>query len=256
MMTYMAQPRHLWNNQVLSKFFPSAEYTNEFSRQYSKWSFSMYFMTSTLFSSFPPPVLSPLSATQSIQSATQSPSLVTTPLPFFSHSPYFSSLYPKPAPDNRSKYDSWITSLIHLFFHHLHPCLSTTQSILLTKQMATMLTNNLSPSLDHSINEGCIKTQWVRESRKGWLFFYLSLLSQNVNRNKRAHCLLISQTHKTGISKVAAAEDNTCVHNRKSNSTAFCTLFTDLDTDSGHCYLGFGTYFLGRVVSISSIERH
>ena len=77
-----------------------------------------------------------------------------------------------------------------------------------------------------------------------------------MNRNKRAHCLLISQTHKTGISKVAAAEDNTCVHNRKSNSTAFCTLFTDLDTDSGHCYLGFGTYFLGRVVSISSIERH
>ena len=162
MMTYMAQPRHLWNNQVLSKFFPSAEYTNKFSRQYSKWSFSMYFMTSTLFSSFPPPVLSPLSATQSIQSATQSPSLLTTPLPFFSHSPYFSSLYPKPAPDNRSKYDSWITSLIHLFFHHLHPCLSTIQSksYLPTKWLPCLATISLPLSTILSMKTASKRNEW------------------------------------------------------------------------------------------------
>ena len=153
----------IWLNHVIfeiTKFFQNSSLLPNILINFldsSKWSFSMYFMTSTLFSSFPPPVLSPLSATQSIQSANQSPSLLTTPLPFFSHSPYFSSLYPKPAPDNRSKYDSWITSLIHLFFHHLHPCLSTIQSILLTNKMATMLSNNLSPSLDHSINEDCIK---------------------------------------------------------------------------------------------------
>ena len=47
--------------------------------------------------------------------------------------------------------------------------------------------------------------QWVRESRGDWCFLEISLLCQNMNRNKCAHShlVLITQTQRSGISQEA-----------------------------------------------------
>ena len=106
MIPYMNQTRHPLNNQVLTIFFPFAtipgtphysEFSDKYYTQCDRWSFSLYFITNILFSTFFPPFSHPLSTTQPIQSTTQPLSLQTNPLPFFSHSPYSPSLYPKPA---------------------------------------------------------------------------------------------------------------------------------------------------------------
>lgn len=97
MITYVAQRSYLLNNQVPTVIFSSAtilaatlhysEFTNKYSRQYGRWSFSTNNLFSTFFSPLPPC----LQTTQPIQSATQPPSQSATP-PFSRYSPY-SSLF-------------------------------------------------------------------------------------------------------------------------------------------------------------------
>ena len=90
----MTQTRHPLNSQVLAKFFPFAtiaailhysELTYKYSTRYGRLSFSLYFMTQILFSTFLLSLPTPLLINQTIQSSTQPPSLPTTPLPFPIH---------------------------------------------------------------------------------------------------------------------------------------------------------------------------
>ena len=63
MIPYMAQPRYHFNSQVLAIFIPSTiptmphypESTDRYFPQYSRLSFSLYFMTRNLFLDFPCP---------------------------------------------------------------------------------------------------------------------------------------------------------------------------------------------------------
>ena len=113
--TSMAQAHHFLNNQKLATFVPSttavttlhySEFTNKYSTQNGRWSFFLYFMTNILFSTFLLPLPPSLSATKPIQSASQPPSLPTTPLPFSNHPPHFSALYHKAETQNWSVLNS------------------------------------------------------------------------------------------------------------------------------------------------------
>ena len=55
------------------------------------------------------------------------------------------------------------------------------------------------------------------ESREYWSFFYVSLLSQNMDRDKcpHSHWFIITQTQKIGISQEAATGDDTYVQSHK-----------------------------------------
>ena len=82
MILYMAQPRCHLNSQVLEIFFPSTptpatlhypEFTDTYSTQYGRLSFSLHFMTNNLFSTWPPPLPPPFSITRPVQSRRRHP---------------------------------------------------------------------------------------------------------------------------------------------------------------------------------------
>ena len=103
------------------------------------------------------------------------------------------------------------------------PTLSNTTN--LTHHLDTILSNN--PSSIQAILpiKAALRAQWVRESHEDWRFFYLSLLSQNMCRDKCAHSnwLLIAQTQKIGIPQVAASEGDTCDKDGKPITLPHCT---------------------------------
>ena len=153
----MAQTTHPLNSQFLAKFFPSAtipvtlhfsKFTDKYSPQYGRLSLSLYFMTNILFSTSLSPLPTPLSITRPIQSANQPPSLPTTPLPFSSQSPHFSSLYPKPATEHYPQ--SFLVRFTNNITYSASlpplssPSLNRTANP--THHLATILSNNLFPS--------------------------------------------------------------------------------------------------------------
>ena len=90
------------------------------------------------------------------------------------------------------------------------PSLSLQHTANPTHHLTNILSNKPFP-----FSKATSRAQWVMDSRED--FFYLSLLSRNINRDKctHSHWLLIAQTQKIGISQVAASDRDTFDRNGK-----------------------------------------